>query len=181
MTMNSSLFAEPWGTLPCSQELGTITCVQQHKYSLHLHTLFLYNVVACRDPLLSNECETNNEKSPLLGSRFSISNNWTAYDWTTTEEWCFLRCPYRDVTRRTIEAVSQLWAATASGQRLEHRSWRAVTKQRLGKTIEDGDLACAVMICKVCRSAIALYLLVVTSCVYTLKSWTNQVTNRNPV
>jgi hypothetical protein len=33
---------------------------------------------------------------------------------------------------------------------------RAVTKQRLGKTIEDWDLACAVMIFKVRRSEIAM-------------------------
>jgi hypothetical protein len=52
----------------------------------------------------------------------------------------------------------------------------AVTKQRLGKTIKDWGLACAVLICKVCRSAIALQLLVVR------KLWSiNLVTNPNPV
>jgi hypothetical protein len=56
----------------------------------------------------------------------------------------------------------------------------AVTKKRLVKTLQAGKyLACALVICKVWRLAIALYLSLVM--IRVLKWSINQVTNPNPV
>jgi hypothetical protein len=69
-----------------------------------VYSVSIYNIVACRDPLLANDCETNNETTQLLGNGFLLNGNLTA-----TEERCFQRGPCRDVASKTTGSMSQLY------------------------------------------------------------------------
>jgi hypothetical protein len=64
----------------------------------------MVNGVACTDPLLGNDGETNNETTPVVRQQFldkqQLNNN---------EERCFLRGPCQCVINGTCLELSQLW------------------------------------------------------------------------
>jgi hypothetical protein len=74
-------------------------------------------MISCRNPLLGNDEETNNETTPTARQQI-FNKQQLNYNRGTV----FLRGLCRDVINRTIGAVNQLRLVLASGQRHENRS-----------------------------------------------------------
>jgi hypothetical protein len=134
---------------------------------------------------------------PLLGNDHEItgshgnesSRNNTGDVWNGAFYAVRARVLYNEDTSRAVVSCKGVWRENlfsgdpagneVSAEAEESHLLEAVIRERLMKTQQTENLACAVAICKVWRSAMALYLSVVASRV--LKWSINPIFNQNPV
>jgi hypothetical protein len=126
--------------------------------------------VTCRDPLLGNDRETNNNKKTYVARQQATI--------VLQQERCFLCSPCRDRSR-TIGVMSELWDIRQPVRNSAEDIVRICYQETTSEDIEEFMCAAVTVIFRECKPVRLLYLLVVTSRVC---KWSiSRVTNPNRV